>query len=266
MLLLHNCAFLLEADMSISPATIGHEVGEQLETMLRDCRVVGAGDFGLRRLEREVGKLKAVDLAEYWRLAALTFILKGDVKEFVKAVKQSVVLSGDPEVGLHFFPLLVSVGELDLACSYVGDWLGRTPLRSYASAGGYLYYLLDARRLTMLAEFMQKIGHSDDLPLVDRLRIDAMDVLDNMPDAAECVSLVTKLIAKAAMARGVLMNYRPTYRYDLEEDCLYFSCPVRMSPEDAIAFEDEFWALADEEKQLQDGSVHVAFRSAGFGG
>ncbi|WP_174874196.1 hypothetical protein [Vogesella oryzae] len=249
--------------MSILPATIGHEVGAQLHDMLRNCRVVGAGDFGLRRLEREVAKLKAVDPADYWRLNGLVCVLKGDVQEFVRSVRLAATLSNDPEVGLHFFPLLISVGELELAKSYVGDWIAAAPVRSYSATAGYLYYLLDARRLVMLSDFMKRVGHADELELVERLKDGAMDVLGNMPDAAAYVDLVSGLVAKTAMARGVLLNYRPNYRYDLEEGCLYCSYLVRMTPEEAIALEDAFWENADSAQQLQDGNVHVMFRSTG---
>lgn len=252
--------------MSPVPATISNEIGAQLNEVLRKCRVVGAADFTLRRLEREVEKLKSVDVFDFWRLSAVVSYLRGDREGLLKAVRITDSMAADPEAALRFFPLLVSMGEVEVAYGYVSDRLVREPVSDYSALAGYLYFMLDVRRLTMLQAFMLKIGHVDDLPNVNSFRNEAMDVIDKMPDAPRYVELVAKHAAAAAEARGILLAVRPSFRFDLEEDCLYCTYPVRVSPEDAVKLEDSFWMAADAAHELQDGNVHVVFRSSQFEG
>lgn len=245
--------------MNAAPQTKTAEIDQKLVALIQQERVLSLQDFQVRCLAREVERIKSADFYEYWCLKAHLCVLLGENDEFRDAVMNLVRLKpSDVETHLLYFPLMLSLGYTDEARQLLSRKVCSEPLCSPNLVVDCLYYLLDSEGMRLLRSLVDRA----DLRLSEESEVAEENILkihSRMPDAPALTASVFQLVSKVAKSRGVVFNFQPVYRYDLEEDCLYVMFPSILSQDDLMQIEDDFWTRAFEEGRFLDGRVHVVF-------
>lgn len=245
--------------MSVAPQTKTAEIDQKLVALIQRERILPRSDWQVRVLAREVEQVKSVSVFEYWCLKAHLHVLVGEFDAFRDAVVNITKLRPSAlNTHLAYYSLLLSLGYVDTARQVLTPRVCSEPLCSPDLVVACLYYLLDSEGMRVLRQLVDKADLKVSLEfLIAEANI--MNITSRMPDASELTASVFQLVSQVAKRRGVVLDYQPVYRYDIEENCLYVMYPSKLPQDELMEIEDEFWSLAFRDGYFTDGRVHVSF-------
>ncbi|MEQ6290512.1 hypothetical protein ACFPAG_07810 [Vogesella sp. GCM10023246] len=247
--------------MRAVPKKKSDETGAQIANLLRKCRVQSRKDWDVRLISREIEKAKHADVYDFWKLKSIFELLVGEYDAFKSSFENLLRLDSSrvPEI-LTYFPLLYSSGYVEDAERLITDRMFVEPLCDLRDLADCLYYSLNLPRFVQLRDLINRTGVSADDGLIGHMENEVASIVHAMPDAPAIVRDVSVLVAKTIRRLGYLIAYRPYYRFDADDDCLYVVFPMPFEFDEVIKLEDEFWSTVDSEGKFADGRVHVSFR------